>query len=185
MRFTLAAASLLAVVAAESTVYSTDVITVVSCAASVTNCPARSTVVSTTSYPVVLPTSIPAYVNTTASVPSYPVSSPAGVASYPVSSYPAVPTSYPAVAISSAGGVPTYPAVSLSTMTISTCVPTVIYSTVTVPTASASVSGVPSPSTNGTFPVGTATPPPFPNSAAGIQASFGLAAVAAIAAFLA
>jgi hypothetical protein len=45
MRFAAVAASLLAVVAAESTVYTTEEFTVISCAATVTNCPARSTVV--------------------------------------------------------------------------------------------------------------------------------------------
>jgi len=38
--------------AAESTVYSTDVITITSCAPTVTDCPARSTVTSSTVYPV-------------------------------------------------------------------------------------------------------------------------------------
>lgn len=36
-----------------STIYSTEYMTITSCAASVTDCPARSTVVSSTSYPVV------------------------------------------------------------------------------------------------------------------------------------
>lgn len=39
--------------ASPSTVYSTEYMTITSCAASVTDCPARSTVVSSTSYPVV------------------------------------------------------------------------------------------------------------------------------------
>lgn len=54
MRFAVVAALFAGAVMADSTTYVTDVITITSCAASVTNCPARSTVVSTTSYPVVL-----------------------------------------------------------------------------------------------------------------------------------
>lgn len=38
---------------AASTVYSTEYMTITSCAATVTDCPARSTVVSSTSYPVI------------------------------------------------------------------------------------------------------------------------------------
>jgi hypothetical protein len=41
-----------AVMAWDSTTFVTDVITITSCHPTVTNCPARSTVTSTTSYPV-------------------------------------------------------------------------------------------------------------------------------------
>ena len=49
MQFTFAAAAVMATaVMAQSTVYSTKQVTVTSCAASVTDCPAASTVVSMT-----------------------------------------------------------------------------------------------------------------------------------------
>jgi hypothetical protein len=52
MRFTTAAALFAGAASAGSTVYSTDWFTITSCAPEVTNCPARSTVVSSTVYPV-------------------------------------------------------------------------------------------------------------------------------------
>lgn len=45
MRFTLVAATLMAVVAADQTVYQTEEVTITSCAPTVTDCPAQSTVV--------------------------------------------------------------------------------------------------------------------------------------------
>jgi hypothetical protein len=54
MRLAVVAALFAGAVMAESTTYVTDVVTITSCASTVTNCPARSTVTSTTSYPVVL-----------------------------------------------------------------------------------------------------------------------------------
>jgi len=181
MRFSVFAATFLAsataVLAGESTIYVTDEITITSCHSTVTNCPARSTVTSTTTYPVITSSSAPVYANTSA-----PVSTP--VSTYvppPVSTY--VP---PPVSVSTSAGVTTYP-VSLSTITISTCVPTVIYSTVTV----AGVSSTPAPASTGvvsyshnvTAPSATASPSAFTGSASTIQASFGIGAVAAIAAF--
>jgi hypothetical protein len=58
MRFAVATVALAGAVAAhgskapESTVYSTDIVTITSCGPTVTNCPARSTVTSSTVYPV-------------------------------------------------------------------------------------------------------------------------------------
>lgn len=52
MRFTTAAALFAGAASAGSTVYSTDWFTITSCGPEVTNCPARSTVVSSTVYPV-------------------------------------------------------------------------------------------------------------------------------------
>lgn len=175
MRFSVFAATFLASATAvlagqESTIYVTDEITITSCHSTVTNCPARSTVTSTTSYPVVTSSSAPVYANTSA-----PVSTPA-------STY--VP---PPVSFSTSAGVTTSP-VSLSTITISTCVPTVIYSTVTVagvtskPVAPSGTGSI-SYSHNVTAPSATATPSSFTGSASSIQASFGIGAVAAIAAF--
>lgn len=108
MRFSVIAAAVMAsVVSAESTIYTTEEITITSCAATVTNCPARSTVVSTTSYPVITASS--------SSVPVYANTSSAAVYSYtaPTSSTPVV------VATSSPLGVASsYPL--LSTVTVST-----------------------------------------------------------------
>lgn len=177
MRFSVFAATFLAsataVLAGESTIYVTDEITITSCHSTVTNCPARSTVTSTTTYPVITSSSAPVYANSSA-----PVSSPP---------YTVVP---PPVSVATSAGVSSYPVsspVSLSTITISTCVPTVIYSTITV----AGVSSTPAPSGTGsisysknvTAPSATATPSAFTGSASSIQASFGIGAVAAIAAF--
>jgi hypothetical protein len=54
MRFVILAALFAGAVLADSTTYVTDIVTITSCASTVTNCPARSTITSTTSYPVVL-----------------------------------------------------------------------------------------------------------------------------------
>jgi hypothetical protein len=54
MRFAVVSALFAGAVMAQSTTYVTDIITITSCAATVTNCPARSTITHTTSYPVVL-----------------------------------------------------------------------------------------------------------------------------------
>jgi len=158
MRFSIfAAAAFLAtaIYADEVTVYSTDEITVTSCAATVTNCPARSTVTYTTSYPVV--TSSAHYSNSSTST-------------------------------SKAAGVPaSSSSVLLSTITISTCVPTVIYSTITVsPTTKAAPSstGTISYSHNVTAPAATASPTQFTGSASSVQGSIVVAAFAGLAAFV-
>lgn len=52
MRFTATAVAFAGAAAAGSTIYSTDVITITSCAPTVTNCPAHSTQVTSTVYPV-------------------------------------------------------------------------------------------------------------------------------------
>jgi hypothetical protein len=124
MRFAIVAASLMALVAAESTVYATEEITITSCAPTVTDCPARSTVVSTTSYPVVTPVETYPAATYPAETATYPVSSAsvsvpvyanstwAAPTTYVAATYPASTSTYAAV---------TTPAVSLSTITISTC----------------------------------------------------------------
>lgn len=164
MRFSILAASLFAgAVMAESTFYTTTVITKTSCAATVTDCPARSTVVTTTSYPVITSSSVaPVYANTTTWAP---------------------------VSVSSPAGVATSPAPSLSIITISTCVPTVIYSTVTIAPVSTSIvapisTGSVAPPTNATSPTTPASPSVFTGAASSLQGSVAVAAFAGLAAFL-
>lgn len=162
---------------ATSTSYVTEVHTKTQCAASVTNCPAHSTIVSTTSYPVISPT------------PSV----------YHNASTPVVPASSyipPPPPVSSPGGAVTSP-VSLSTLTISTCVPTVIYSTITVtpspPAVPTSAPAGPVGGSTGTISIHyNVTAPTTPATPSGIEASGAtnvqgsiiVAAFAGLAAFL-
>lgn len=73
MQFSLvAAAALMASVAsAGSTLYVTDVVTITSCAPTVTDCPSHSTVTSTTSYVLTTSASVPSYHNTTSIPPTH------------------------------------------------------------------------------------------------------------------
>ncbi len=159
MRFSVAAAAFLATaVSAQSTVYQTEEVTITSCAATVTDCPARSTVTSLTSYPVVATTSsapvYPTYTpESSSSAPVYPTYANSSSAAVPT--YPAGTAPVPVYSTKTSAGVPTYPASSvpasspvLSTLTISTCVPTIIYSIVTV-TPSAPATYSPAPSATG------------------------------------
>jgi hypothetical protein len=60
MQFSLATLAVLATaVMAETTLFVTEEVTITSCAPTVTNCPARSTVVSLTTYPVITGTAAP------------------------------------------------------------------------------------------------------------------------------
>ncbi|KAH8663488.1 hypothetical protein BGZ60DRAFT_68664 [Tricladium varicosporioides] len=165
MQFSIAAVAFMAssvMAGAVSTVYSTAEVTITSCAASVTDCPARSTVVSKTTFPVVA-TSPSVYYNS--SIPVYtPVPSTKSVNEGVVSASP-----------------------SLSVVAISSCVPTVVYSTITV-TPSVYT---PAPSSTGsiyvpknvTAPSATATPTTYVTSgAAGLSASAAFAVVAGLAA---
>jgi len=159
MRFSIIATIFAAgAVMAESTVYTTEEVTITSCAPTVTNCPARSTVTSVTSYPVVVATSHPVYANTSA----------------PLS--PTTKTSSPE----------TTSKVSLSTLTISTCVPTVIYSVVTVKptTAPAYSTGIVSPYKNSTTPVSTAKPTQYTGAASNVQGTVAAAAAMGLAALI-
>jgi hypothetical protein len=173
MRFSIIAAAFMATGAsAEYTVYTTEEITITSCAATVTNCPARSTVTSTTSYAV---TSAPVYSNSSAqatyvAVPPTSLKSAVGVAGYPAAGSPAP---------------------ILSTITISTCVPTVIYSTVTVTPvvtkAAPSSTGTVTYAHNVTVPSATSTPSATPyaaSAASSIQGSVFIAALAGVAVFI-
>ncbi|KAH7418237.1 hypothetical protein BKA64DRAFT_635377 [Cadophora sp. MPI-SDFR-AT-0126] len=197
MRFSIAAAAFMATAAsAGSIVYLTEEVTITSCAATVTDCPAKSTVTSLTSYPVVTSSSAPAVYPTTYAN----VSSPA-VPTYPAETASAS-VSVPVYSTSSAIGVPSYPASSspvLSTITISTCVPTVLYSTVTVTPNGTSCYLHPSPICyryvgpnssvisyphNVTYPAATATPTAFTGAASNVQGSIVMVAFAGLAAFI-
>jgi len=163
-----------------STSYYTEVITKTQCAETVTNCPAHSTIVSTTSYPVVSPPASSVYYNV--STPVYPTSS---YVAPPASSYVAPPPA------SSAGGELTS-SYSLSTLTISTCVPTVIYSTVTVTPSPVSTPAGPVGGSTGTIsiphnvtaPTSPAAPITPASGASSVQGSIIIAAVAGLSAFL-
>lgn len=72
--------------AAESTVYMTEKVTITSCAASVTNCPARSTVTSLTSYPVITSSAVPEVSTTSAE----PIISSSTAVSYGNTTVPAI-----------------------------------------------------------------------------------------------
>jgi len=192
MRFSVLAATFFAGAAVAEYVTSTEEITVTSCAASVTDCPARSTVVSTntwvssvssvaTVYPTVTPSSVPVvYTNSSSSV---------------VYSAPPAPTTAAVIPTTTPAGVvvSSTPVGELSTITISTCVPTVIYSTITVvpTTTPAAVSVSPPVSTgvisvpgNVTSPSATATPSAYLSGASNVQSSVMVAAFAGLAAFI-
>ncbi|KAF7949272.1 hypothetical protein EAE96_008439 [Botrytis aclada] len=263
MRFSVIAVSIFAgaAMAATSTDYVTEEVTITSCAATVTDCPARSTQVSTTIYsrtssteasgssvtpagqpsnsapvasgpassapassapvssapgasspaPSAPASSAPGTLVPVASAPgssapvasapasSAPVASAPGssapVASAPASSKPAgfTPT-YATPAASSAGSslgvVVSSPAPSVSVVAITTCIPTVIYSTVTLSGHETTAPGVPASSakpsstgyvsvpSNGTTPSATQTPMAFTGAAANVQV--GGAAIAAV-----
>ncbi|KAJ5764120.1 hypothetical protein N7533_002801 [Penicillium manginii] len=183
MRFSTATIALFASLAAaavqngaDSTVYQTDEVTVISCAASVTDCPGR------TSTPAagVEPTTTPAGVE--------PTTTPVGVE--PTTGAPSGP----------AGGNPPCllrpcPQLSYSLTTFTSCIPTVITSQVPVSSApgggspvgpgSGGVPHVPSSSAavpSGTSPVSPSGTPAF-NGAGAVSGSLTFAGVAAAAAF--
>jgi len=165
------AGAVLAGKAPESTVYSTDYITITSCAPTVTNCPAHSTKVITTVYPIttstifttsthtvtscgpeitncpahstvvvtdviavsttvcpVTETSKPVYYNTTSSPIQISTVVPVSTSTYSAEAetFTVYPTSIVAPAC------PTYSVKTIST-SVTTVIPTVIYSTVSIP----------------------------------------------------
>jgi hypothetical protein len=183
MHFALAAVVLAGVALADPiTIYSTDKLTLTSCGPEVTNCPATANnpngayyapPASSSSGPNSVPTyvspnsisssnSLPPYIAPTppSSVPSYAAANSALPSSIPPPAYsapPTTPTSYPQVA-------PSVPASSpiISVITISTCVPTVSYSTITLaPTASTPGPGSPTGAGAQSYPI----PPSSPSGA--------------------
>jgi hypothetical protein len=236
MRFSAAAlvmaGAALAEEAAQSTVYSTDYVTITSCAPTVTNCPAHSTVVTSSVYPVTTSTIYSTTVRTITqcppSVPDCPAhstqvvtetipvattvcpvtetSAPAVGASStaafsnsttaaPVQSQPAVTVLPPTTLSTAAPVAPECPGHSVKTIStqITTVIPTVIYETVEVPCATASVvvppvnppaspsGGIPAPPAgNGTVPTAGSPQPSVPVTAgAGAMAGPALLAAAA------
>jgi hypothetical protein len=98
-----------------STVYTTQLVTITSCASTVTYCPAHSTVVVTSTIAV-----------STTVCPVTPVSATPYVSATPVKSTPYVTPVAPKASSSSVY----YPVASYTVITVSSCVPTVTYSTV-------------------------------------------------------
>ncbi|KAJ5217879.1 uncharacterized protein N7469_011504 [Penicillium citrinum] len=192
MRFTIATIALYASLAAaavqngaDSTVYQTDEVTVISCAPTVTDCPGRQTstpaagVEPTTTPAGVEPTTTPAGVEPTGSpAPSGPV--PSGPASSGWSSVPAPP------AVTPSTGAPQPPAVtpvqSYSMTTFTSCVPTVITSQVPVPSTPGGGSPRRPRLRCGTSPVSPSGTPAF-NGAGALSGSLTFAGAAAAAAF--
>ncbi|KAJ5959787.1 uncharacterized protein N7479_006937 [Penicillium vulpinum] len=183
---------------ADQTVYETAEVTITSCAPTVTDCPGNSgagvePTGSTT------PSSIPAAVTSSVAVPETPEETPVWSSETPAwSSVPTLAPSAPAPS-APAPSAPAPPAVnppvSSTVIAITTCVPTVIYSTVPVgPSSVPSVphgptGGVPHvPSSSKGVPTGTAsvypstTSPAF-NGGAALSGSLGFAGAAAAAAF--
>ncbi|OQD66618.1 hypothetical protein PENPOL_c004G06655 [Penicillium polonicum] len=226
MRFTTATIAFFAGLAiaapgADQTVYETDEVTITSCAPTVTDCPGNQgagvePTGSTT------PSSVPAAVTTpageapeteTASVstetPAWSSETPAWSSvptwapSVPAPSAPSAPSSAPSAPAPSAPApsapAPSAPApvVSSSVIAITTCVPTVIYSTVPVSASTPAGSNVPHgptggvphvPSSSKGVPTGTAgvspaTSSPVFNGAGALSGSLGFAGAAAVAAF--
>ncbi|KAK7936628.1 uncharacterized protein PG986_015066 [Apiospora aurea] len=169
-----ATAALFATAVAGNMVYETQYHTITSCAPEVTDCPARSTVTSSTVMAVTTPAGGYAVSSV---VPQKPAETPA--ASSPVvptggkqtGPYDTAPAPYPtkpaAESVSSNSPVqPSQPAGGnggnpvTSVQTISTCMPTVIYSTVTI---GQSVPTGPAGGNNGGYPSVPAPSGGFPN----------------------
>ena len=200
MRFTVAAViagAALAQAEAESTVYSTDYVTVTSCGPSVTDCPARSTVVSSTVIPMTTSTVYSTTVYTVTDCPDTVTHCPAdstvvvtdtiavSTTICPVSEAQPTGTATwaPTWNTTSATGTwgawpsksaevpaPACPSVSVKTISTSytTVLPTVIYETVDVPCPT-HPAGSPAqpPAPTGWIPSGNATHPPKATVTAG------------------
>jgi hypothetical protein len=187
MRFSAAAVAFAGAVMAnssapESTVYSTEYYTVTSCGPTVTNCPASSTAVHSTVYPVttstIYSTTVKTITSCAATVTNCPAHStvvvtetiPVSTTICPVSSisrtkyYNSTEVSKPPYTASStyalttkAAACPTYSVKTIST-SVTTVVPTVIYETVSIPcptTTPTASQGFTTPYNNGTAPTKT------------------------------
>ncbi|KAK6850283.1 hypothetical protein PG990_015401 [Apiospora arundinis] len=151
-----ATAALFATAVAGNMVYETQYHTITSCAPEVTNCPAKSTVTSSTVYAVTTPAGgyPPSGPYDTAPAP-YPTKPAGGNPGKPVES---VTSNSPVQPTKPAGGNPGLPVTSVQT--ISTCMPTVIYSTVTI---GQGVPTTPAGGNNGGYPSVPAPSGGFPN----------------------
>ncbi|KAE8383596.1 hypothetical protein BDV26DRAFT_251278 [Aspergillus bertholletiae] len=213
MRFSVATIALFAGLVAAlpngevHTVYQTEDVTITSCAPTVTDCPGRQTSTPEGVEPITTP---PAAVTTETPVPETPsveVPPPAEETSstpaVPTSSSPVIPVpsgsgSVPSVPSSSSPVIPQPPAQSppsegTTVIAVTTCIPTVTYSTITGPagtptgvspgkTSSVPVIGTPAPS-GGSTPSSSGPNPLFTGAANTLGQSFGLAGAAAAAAF--
>ncbi|KAI1844111.1 hypothetical protein JX265_009626 [Neoarthrinium moseri] len=166
MRFATVAAVFAGAVSAK-TVYSTDYVTVTSCAPEVTDCPARSTATYSSVYPVGPASSSYPVVPSANTTAPYPVS-------YPATTGPAVPTTVkPATSGYPVESKSTSPATGVSsvlTISTTTCIPTVIYSTVTATPYTVSSA---KPSAGTTIPGHNATVPAVPSSTYPVTAGAG------------
>lgn len=129
----------------QSTVYSTEYETITSCAPEVTDCPAASTVVSSSSFSLSA-TLVESTATSNSPVGQTGAPSPAGSSKPAVGSTVSVPapattgfatSNSPVAATSGAGVCPAYSVKTISTST-TTVIPTVIYETVAVPCATGS-----------------------------------------------
>lgn len=143
MRFTAASVALFAGIAVAlpngdlETVYSTEDVTITSCAPTVTDCPSRQT--STPQAVEAITSSVPAVASSAPASSSSPVAPVEAPSSSPVAPVEA-PSSSPAPAPSSPAAGPSSPVVpvqvptsSASVIPVTTCIPTVTYSTIQVP----------------------------------------------------
>ncbi|KAK8117290.1 GPI anchored serine-rich protein [Apiospora kogelbergensis] len=192
-----ATAALFATAVAGNMVYETQYHTITSCAPEVTNCPAKSTVTSSTVYAVTTPAGgypVSSVVPSKSAVtsPAVPVVPTGGKPSGP---YDTAPAPYPVESVTSNSPVkPTQPGAPglpvTSVQTISTCMPTVIYSTVTVgqgvPTgpAGGNNGGYPSPSAGLPSPPSPSSTYPVTAGAGAVGASVFAAAAGLVAAAL-
>ncbi|KAK3375150.1 hypothetical protein B0H63DRAFT_268719 [Podospora didyma] len=205
MRFAIATLALAGAAIADSTVYSTDYTTITSCAATVTDCPARSTVVSSSVVALTTSTVYSTSVYTVTKCPDTVSHCPAASTKVVTATVavgttvcPVVPTSTPVYSHytnATGSSIPWYPSSSLTTVApacptysvktistqITTVIPTVYYETVSVPCPT------PKPSVTAPAANSTTTKGPQPPVTAGASsmsgslfaaAAVGLAAVA-------
>ncbi|KAE8155419.1 hypothetical protein BDV40DRAFT_132799 [Aspergillus tamarii] len=216
MRFSAATIALFAGLAAAlpngevHTVYQTEDVTITSCAPTVTDCPGRQTSTPEGVEPVTTPAAVttetPVAQTSSAEVPPVAESSsevpPAETPAVPTSSSPVIPPQVPSG--SASGSVPPAPSSSspvipqppqqpsqgTTVIAVTTCIPTVTYSTIVgTPTgvspgksSSVPVVGTPAPS-GGATPSSSGPTSLFTGAANTVGQSFGLAGAAAAAAF--
>ncbi|KAF7529548.1 hypothetical protein PCG10_007106 [Penicillium crustosum] len=219
MRFTTATIAFFAGLAiaapgADKTVYETDEVTITSCAPTVTDCPGNKGGAGVEPTGSTTPSSAPAVATTPAGeapeTETVPVSTETPAWSSETPAWSSVPTwapSVPAPSAPSSAPAPSAPApsapsapapvVSSSVIAITTCVPTVIYSTVPVSASTPAGSAIPHGPTGGvphvpssskgvatgTAGVSPATSSPVFNGAGALSGSLGFAGAAAVAAF--
>ncbi|KAE8338445.1 hypothetical protein BDV24DRAFT_138087 [Aspergillus arachidicola] len=187
------------------TVYQTEDVTITSCAPTVTDCPGRQTSTPEGVEPVTtgpaITTETPVAQTSSAEVPPVAETSSAEVPpAVPTSSSPVIPgvpsSGVPPVPSSSSPVIPQppqQPSQSTTVIAVTTCIPTVTYSTITGPagtptgvspgkSSSVAVIGTPAPSGSAT-PSSSGPSSLFTGAANTVGQSFGLAGAAAAAAF--